>query len=230
MNRLDRLRNLIDDRFGGKQSSFAHAINRSPAQVNQWLSGVRGLGDGACRVIETAMGLPMGWMDGLRQIPFTATALGVQYSMSPFETTHDSEYLSIRMVNITAGLGEGGCALEYIEDDYLATIIFKEKWFDAHGYKSNELLALKVTGQCMEPTLHTGDLVVIDTNQICPVDGLVFAALYEGVVSIKRLVRDAGAWWLESDNADKRKYPRKACTAETTKIVGRVVYKQSEQI
>jgi len=43
-------------------------------------------------------------------------------------------------------------------------------------------------------------------------------------------VRDAGAWWLESDNADKRAFPRKACTDETTVPVGEVVYKQSERI
>lgn len=40
----------------------------------------------------------------------------------------------------------------------------------------------------------------------------------------------AGAWWLDSDNADKRAYPRKACTDDTTVIVGMVVYRQSERI
>lgn len=63
MSRLENLRNLIREKFGGSQAAFASAINRSPAQVNQWLTGVRGLGDGTCRVVESALGLPMGWMD-----------------------------------------------------------------------------------------------------------------------------------------------------------------------
>jgi len=91
-------------------------------------------------------------------------------------------------------------------------------------------VALRVCGQSMEPSLYEGDLIVVNTQQTEPKDGRVFVVLYEGVVSVKRLVRDAGAWWLESDNADKRAFPRKACTDETTVPVGEVVYKQSERI
>jgi phage repressor protein C with HTH and peptisase S24 domain len=60
-------------------------------------------------------------------------------------------------------------------------------------------------------------------------DGEVFAANYDGELVVKRLVRDAGEWWLSSDNRDERRYPRKRCD-EHTFILGRIVHKQSERI
>ncbi len=63
MNRPLLLRALIHDRFDGNQTEFARAIKRSPAQVNQWLSGHRKLGDGGARTIELALGLQQGYFD-----------------------------------------------------------------------------------------------------------------------------------------------------------------------
>jgi phage repressor protein C with HTH and peptisase S24 domain len=82
----------------------------------------------------------------------------------------------------------------------------------------------------MEPSLHEGDTVVINTADTTPKDGEVFALNYEGESVIKRLVRDAGDWWLASDNADKRAYPNKRWVDGLSFIVGRVVHKQSERI
>jgi SOS-response transcriptional repressor LexA len=47
---------------------------------------------------------------------------------------------------------------------------------------------------------------------------------------IKRLARDAGDWWLTSDNPDQRKYHRKVCRGEACIVIGRVVRKESERI
>lgn len=63
MNRKRLLKALIEDRFGGSQAKFARAIKRSPAQVNQWLTGNRALGDAGARTIELALDLPAGYFD-----------------------------------------------------------------------------------------------------------------------------------------------------------------------
>ncbi len=92
MSRLENLRNLISEKFGGRQAAFAAAINRSPAQVNQWLTGVRRLGDGTCRVVESALGLPMGWMDsGEASREIEAAGRG---AMWPFISVSQSEWES----------------------------------------------------------------------------------------------------------------------------------------
>jgi phage repressor protein C with HTH and peptisase S24 domain len=79
------------------------------------------------------------------------------------------------------------------------------------------------------PNLYEGDLIVINTQQTEPRDGLAFVASYEGEIVVKRLLRDAGNWWLTSDNPDQRRYPRKVCD-EHTQIIGEVVYRQTERV
>ena len=81
----------------------------------------------------------------------------------------------------------------------------------------------------MEPGLYHGDTVVVNTADTEPKDGKVFAVNYEGELVVKRLVRDAGQWWLRSDNPDQRRYPPKVC-GEGVFVLGRIVHKQSEQL
>lgn len=57
MKPIDKIRTLIHDRFGNNQAEFSRAIGRSPAQVNQWLSGYRNPDVKVCRLIERALGL-----------------------------------------------------------------------------------------------------------------------------------------------------------------------------
>jgi len=81
----------------------------------------------------------------------------------------------------------------------------------------------------MEPTFYDGDLVVLNTADKEPLDGGVYAINYEGEPLIKRMERDAGHWWLKSDNLDQRKHGRKVCQGDACIIVGRVVRKESER-
>ena len=62
------------------------------------------------------------------------------------------------------------------------------------------------------------------------VDGSVYAFNDEGEAVVKRLSRDAGQWWLTSDNSDQRKYHRKLCNKGDCLVIGKVVRKESDQI
>ena len=59
-----RLRLLADE--AGSQAKLAELINRSPAQISQWLStsaSARQLSPASARHIEQVLGKPAGWMD-----------------------------------------------------------------------------------------------------------------------------------------------------------------------
>jgi phage repressor protein C with HTH and peptisase S24 domain len=101
-------------------------------------------------------------------------------------------------------------------------------WIERNGYDRSKLIAIMVRGESMEQTFYEGDLVVVNTADQKLVDGVVYAVNYEGEPVVKRLTRDAGQWWLTSDNPDQRKYYRRTCD-ESTKIIGRVVRKESER-
>ena len=141
-----------------------------------------------------------------------------------------NEYLiSIRKVNLRLSAGISGFAIENeIEDEQ--PITFKKSWFEKRGYIAEKLLALKIKGESMEPTLYEDDTVVINTLDITPKDGDVYAVNYEGEPVVKRLVRDIGQWWATSDNPDQRRFSKKICQNANCIIIGKVIHKQSDRI
>jgi phage repressor protein C with HTH and peptisase S24 domain len=135
----------------------------------------------------------------------------------------------VRSVKLRLQAGVSGFAIDPDRGDGML-IFFGSEWLRSRGYKAQNLLAIRVTGQSMEPTLYADDMVVVNTVDTEPRDGKVYVINYEGEALIKRMVRDSGAWWLLSDNPDQRRFPRKACRDVGCLIVGQVVHKQSEQI
>ena len=146
----------------------------------------------------------------------------------PIDLDNNPDYPAIRRVHFALSAGVHGYAVEY-EEEPTAPIVFKRQWYERNGYRPEKLFAVRVMNGSMEPGLYDGDVVVVNTEATTPKDGCVFAVNYEGEMVIKRLVRDAGAWWLSSDNPDQRRYPRKVCD-EHCILIGQIVHKQSERI
>lgn len=75
--RRQNLATLIE-RAGG-QAALARKIGKDKNQVNQWMgrAGKRNISDASARQVETAMGLPEGWLDhgqgGAQEPPATYT-------------------------------------------------------------------------------------------------------------------------------------------------------------
>lgn len=110
------------------------------------------------------------------------------------------------------------------------TLTVPTSWLKRHGYIREKLFATRVGGDSMETTLYDGDIVVVNTADTAKLDGAVYAFNYEGEAVIKRLTRDAGQWWLTSDNPDQRKFHRKLCKGADCIIVGRVVRRESDRL
>ena len=136
--------------------------------------------------------------------------------------------LPVRRVLFRLSAGVSGYEIEY-EDGESEPIFMARRWFDQHGYRPGRLLAIKVTGRSMEPSLYDGDLVIVNLDDTRLQDGQVFAANYEGELVIKRLKRDAQQWFLSSDSPDKIRFGDKRCT-DGCGLIGRIVYRQTEHI
>ena len=138
------------------------------------------------------------------------------------------DYPSIRRVRFKLSAGAHGFGVEYRDEDG-SPLVFQRRWFESRGLVPDRLFAVKVANGSMEPGLFDGDTVIVNTDKTTPVDGTAFAVNYEGEMVVKRLVRDAGQWWLSSDNPDQRRYPRKICD-EHCVLIGEIIQKQSERI
>lgn len=129
-------------------------------------------------------------------------------------------------LRLTAGLS--GYEVEPEPYDGTSTTVPTD-WIERNNFNREKLIAIRVRGESMEPTFYEDDLVVINTADTAPVAGAVYAVNYEGEPAIKRLARDAGRWWLVSDNSDQRKYYRQSFQSDTSQIIGRVVRKETER-
>jgi phage repressor protein C with HTH and peptisase S24 domain len=109
-------------------------------------------------------------------------------------------------------------------------IYLGKEWLQTRGYDDQSLIALAMEGDSMEPGLYAGDILVVNLSDRQPHDGEVFVLAYEGIVLVRRLVRDAGKWWLCSDSAEQRRFPRKRYANSECSLIGRVVYRLSEKI
>lgn len=177
-----------------------------------------------------AMGLSPQWvLDETGEKRMTAPAKeNVVAVNTPVSLSDHPDLLSVPRVKFKLSAGVSGYSGEP-QNGNGKPVFFRKDWFELHNYKQNKLLALHVSGASMEPSLWDNDLVVINTEDTKPHDGDVFAINYEGELVIKRMRRDAGEWIACSDNADQRRFAPKRCT-EDVRIIGRIVYKQSERI
>lgn len=135
----------------------------------------------------------------------------------------------IPKVRLRLSAGINGFELEPERYDGSTTAV-PTHWIERNNFYRDNLIAIRVKGESMEPTLYEDDLVVINIADKKMVDGHVYAFNYEGEPVVKRLERDGGQWWLKSDNQDQRKYGRKMCRGEACIIIGRVVRKESERL
>lgn len=105
-----------------------------------------------------------------------------------------------------------------------------KEWLQRSRYDEQMLIALAMPGESMEPGLYAGDTLIVNLADKQLDDGTVFVLAYEGTVLIRRLMRDAGSWWLCSDCSDQRRFPRKQYSTDQCSIIGRVVYRLGERI
>ncbi len=217
--RRKNLEQLIREKYG-HQAGFIRATGINQGELSAILRGVKSFGEKKARKLEQDAGLLPGLLD--------RAVIG-----SPIEAIDDSnppsDSVQIRRVQFNVSASISGAIIDQ-QEVAGNPIYFRQDWLAKKGWFKEKLVAVYVQGESMEPGLYAGDTVIVNTADIEPHDGDVYVLRYEGETVIKRLQRDAGKWWLSSDNPDQRKFPRKECLDGICEIIGKVVYKQSERI
>lgn len=135
----------------------------------------------------------------------------------------ERDYAAVPFVNVEADMG-GGAAVD--DEPEGAPWYFPRHWLrDILSLKPAGLRLIRVRGDSMEPTLMSGDVVMIDTTQTNPRPTGIFV-LYDGFGLVaKRLERLSGGesptLRIISDNSRYSPYER---IAEEIRIAGRIVW------
>lgn len=143
--------------------------------------------------------------------------------------TDDNPNDFYQIQKVTLRLQAGVTGFQAVPDKHDGgTMGLPRSWVERKGYSPENLIAIQVRGESMEPTFYEDDTVIINTADTKPVDNSVFAINYDGEAVIKRMSRDAGQWWLMSDNFDQRKFYRRLCQSAECIIIGRVVRREGD--
>jgi phage repressor protein C with HTH and peptisase S24 domain len=213
------------------QTGLVKSSGASKSVVNQWLTGkIKSIDIRYALNIERELGFSHIWLMTGEGEPHQAPLHGLKNALPVRAAANDdTDFVQIRMVKLRLSAGITGFRTEPEGRDG-GMLGMRRSWIERNQLQADHLIAILVKGESMEPSLYEDDIVIINTKDTKAVDGAVYAFNYEGEAVVKRLTRDAGQWWLTSDNPDQRKYHRKLCKGAECLMIGRVVRKESDRI
>jgi SOS-response transcriptional repressor LexA len=140
-----------------------------------------------------------------------------------FLRTHSDDDVEFKYIpRVAARLSAGTGSFECDENvkDYLS---FQTKWLAAKG-SANNMVAMEVFGQSMEPVIREGDTVLIDQSQKNILAGAIYAVGVEDTILVKRLEKHPNKLVLCSDNKDYAPIYLEREEADKVRIIGKVIW------
>lgn len=226
MNRVDKVKLLIDERFNGNQADFARAVKKAPAQVNQWLNGYRNIGDAVTLHIETALGLPVGWIDGsdatIPKAPESNAKILGGVSVWDSNTPLDEDEVEVpfyKDIHLAAGDGFS----DDIEDYNSFKLRFSKSTLRRNGIDYGHVVCVSADGDSMMPIFPDGATLGIDVSSTHIRDGQIYAINHGGLLRTKILKkRPDNRVLIQSYNTTD--YPDEEVSMDDIRIIGRVFW------
>lgn len=132
----------------------------------------------------------------------------------------DLDVVEIRKVKLKLRAGVSRYETEPLDGDG-APLKVSRLDLERQGLNPENLIAIEVRGNSMEPLMFEGDTVVIDPTNKELVSRELYALNFDGDCCVKQMLHKAGAWYLHSINSDHK--PVRAQSGQC-EVIGRVVY------
>ena len=176
-NIQDKIANALErycaDKFPNNKSAAARALGlTNSVTLNHWINKTRAPGIDALQPVFDALG----W-----KVHFPSEDL--------------SEYELIPKTSARAGAGSS----HLIEDEQEGLYAFRKDFLGGLHISKNSVL-LDVLGDSMEPTLRSGDTILVDRSDIEIHDGQIYLVGFQQQLLVKRLFRTVEGVALKSDN------------------------------
>jgi len=173
----------------GSAAKLYAASGVSPSAISQMRSGTKNIGEKIARKIETALTLPVAWMDQAHD------------SQNIHSNTEPGPDISGKVPLIS--WVQAGAWAEVIDNFHPGDA---EDWIETTAKVSSQSFALRIKGDSMTnphgtPSLPEGSMVIIDPNAHCDNGNIVVARLNDSMeATIKKLVIDGGQRYLKPLN------------------------------
>ena len=206
---------MLSKEYGG-QTGLSKRIDKSPAQISQWINGsadsktgkARSMKSDTAREIEIALKLPRGWFD------------------QPVESAHTTPqkgYIQLTLLDIKTEAGYGFDNNDYPKSVKLIEV--SEKWAkNKLGHNLESISVITASGDSMQPTFHSGDWLFVDkTTNFYDEDG-VYVFMSSSGLKVKRLQKFvSGELRIISDNQKYKSEVIEDNELNSIKICGKVV-------
>ncbi len=140
----------------------------------------------------------------------------------PLVEIDGEDYAAVPRYDVELAAGDGQVNEEGEPVEHLA---FSRAWLKRMGVPAGDAVLLKVRGNSMQPTLHDGDLVLVDRRHKAIRDRQIYAFVEPGgETRIKRLECAGDQLLIRSDNPDCPTELRSKAEAKEITIIGRVIW------
>ncbi len=230
----ERLR-LAMKEAGVSQADLARACKVKPPSINGWLSGKsKYLRGENLLAAAKALKVSQEWL-ATGSGPMRVQSRNGDAPSTPRDTHEDiyaptgDEFALVPQLDIAAACGDGKYVDHVVVKGGLA---FKRSSLRDFGVSERTARVVYASGGSMWPTIQDGCVVLLNTADITPKEGRVYAVCVpDGGLVLKRLILDyhpamgAQTWIMRSDNPDKTNYPDKVLPPDDrTMIVGRAIW------
>ncbi|MDO8940856.1 MAG: XRE family transcriptional regulator [Methylicorpusculum sp.] len=108
-------------------------------------------------------------------------------------------------------------------EQQISQMAFRKDWLKQKGLQASHCALIKAKGDSMEPTIHDGDLLLVDTSIDSIKDDAIYIVQADHHLIVKRLQQSLdGSLTIISDNQRYEKQTIGPEQAKTVKIAGRV--------
>lgn len=133
------------------------------------------------------------------------------------------EYVEVPLLNISLSAGNGGYVIDESSEFGLT---FRHYYLKKVGVPIAAARVVRVTGNSMEPTLHDGDVVGVNTQDTVIRDGKTYAIRQGDLLRVKILIATPQTVIIRSINREE--YPDETMTKEEfsdgVDVIGRVFW------
>lgn len=219
------------EQSGKTAAQIAQACGVTPQAVNGWKKTGR-IGKGQLPALAELTGKSVQWLiNGAESHVAAGGGPVTSFSARPISIYNNLDELPpestvlVKRIDVELSAGKGRQSWHIEEKEPLP---FQADYIRRLDAKPKNLVAVKVTGDSMEPRLFDDDTVLVDSaDKRVPANGGVFALVYAGEMLVKRLRQlPNGGLKIISDNAERYEaITVEADDVEHIHVVGRVKYR-----
>ena len=138
------------------------------------------------------------------------------------ETNTEDAYVTVPRYDVRASAGHGQIVHSELIVDHLS---FKNRWIAEKGLNPDRLALIEIRGDSMEPSLHNGDMILLDLRAQRLTTNGIYVIQHNGHLLVKRIqVKMNGSVLIKSDNPAYEVEVLSPSQAESVIVVGRVVW------